>query len=111
MAIQINLDTTNNNIDDLSFGLLRTNPALSTNAKLVVDSDGYIFMDAFLADSELVKTGYRKNPINPDTGNYSADVANFFGNLANNIKYKAGRVSSDFNVYTDYAYQYETQYS
>jgi hypothetical protein len=111
MAIQINLDTTNNNIDDLSFGLLRTNPALSTNAKLVVDSDGYIFMDAFLADSELVKTGYRKNPINPDTGNYSVDVANFFGNLANNIKYKTGRVSSDFNVYTDYAQQYETQYS
>jgi hypothetical protein len=111
MAIQINLDTTNNNIDDLSFGLLRTNPALSTNAKLVVDSDGYIFMDAFLADSELVKTGYRKNPINPETGNYSVDVANFFGNLANNIKYKAGRVSSDFNVYTDYSYQYETQYN
>ena len=111
MAIQINLDATNNNIDDLSFGLLRTNPALSTNAKLVVDSDGYIFMDAFLADSELVKTGYRKNPINPDSGNYSNDVAKFFGSLANNIKYKTGRVSSDVNVYTDYAFQYETQYS
>ena len=35
MAIQINLDATNNNVDDLSFGLLRTNPTISTNAKLL----------------------------------------------------------------------------
>ena len=111
MAIQLNLDHVNNNVDDFSFGLLRTNPALSTNAKLVVDSSGNIFMDAFIADQELAKSTYRKYPINSETGSYSYDVAKFFGNLPNDIKYRAAKTASDYAVYTDYANQYEMQYS
>jgi len=111
MAIQLNLDHVNNNVDDFSFGLLRTNPALSTNAKLVVDSSGNIFMDAFIADQELAKSTYRKYPINSETGSYSYDIAKFFGNLPNDIKYRPARTASDYTVYTDYSNQYEMQYS
>ena len=80
-SIQINLDAINNNVDDLSFGLLRANPALSTNVKLVVDSDGAVFMDSFIANKELANNNYRKYPINTETGAYSFDVATYFGNL------------------------------
>lgn len=111
MAIQINLDATNNNVDDLSFGLLRTNPTISTNAKLVVDSDGYLFMDAFIASSELSKNNYRKYPINPETGSYSYDLASYFGSLPNDVKFKVGRAGSDYNIYSDYSNQYEVQYN
>ena len=110
-SIQINLDAINNNVDDLSFGLLRANPALSTNVKLVVDSDGAVFMDSFIANKELANNNYRKYPINTETGAYSFDVASYFGNLPNNIKFKAGRVASDYTVYSEYSNQYETQYS
>ncbi len=111
MAIQLNVDHVNNNVDDFSFALLRTNPALSTNAKLVVDSTGNIFMDAFVADQELAKSSYRKYPINAETGSYSYDLAKYFGNLPNDIKYRPARTASDYTVYTDYANQYEMQYS
>ena len=110
-SIQINLDAINNNVDDLSFGLLRANPALSTNVKLVVDSDGAVFMDSFIANKELANNNYRKYPINTETGAYSFDVASYFGNLPNNIKFKAGRAASDYTVYSEYSNQYETQYS
>jgi len=110
-SIQINLDAINNNVDDLSFGLLRANPALSTNVKLVVDSDDAVFMDSFIANKELANNNYRKYPINTEYGAYSFDVASYFGNLPNNIKFKAGRVASDYTVYSEYSNQYETQYS
>lgn len=111
MAIQLNVDHVNNNVDDFSFALLRTNPALSTNAKLIVDSDGAVYMDAFIADQELAKSTYRKHPINTETGSYSYDLAKFFGNLPNDVKYRPARIASDYTVYTDYANQYEMQYS
>ena len=110
-SIQINLDARNNNVDDISFGLLRANPALSTNVKLVVDSDSAVFMDSFIANKELANNNYRKYPINTETGAYSFDVATYFGNLPNNIKFKAGRSASDYTVYSEYNNQYETQYS
>jgi hypothetical protein len=110
-SIQLNQDARNNNVDDISFGLLRANPALSTNVKLVVDSDGAVFMDSFIANKELANNNYRKYPINTETGAYSFDVASYFGNLPNNIKFKAGRSASDYTVYTEYNNQYETQYS
>jgi len=106
----INLDARNNNVDDISFALLRTNPAISTNVKLVVDSDGYLFMDSFVASSELSKNNYRKYSINPASGSYSYDVAAYFGTLPNDVKFKVGRGGSDYTVYSDYANQYETQY-
>lgn len=110
-SIQINLDAINNSVDDLSFGLLRVNPALSTNVKLVVDSDGAVFMDSFIANKELANNSYRKYPINVENGAYSFDVASYFNNLPNNIKFSAGRFTSDYVVYDDYSKQYETQYS
>ena len=107
----INLDARNNNVDDISFALLRTNPAISTNVKLVVDSDGYLFMDSFIASSELSKNNYRKYSINPASGSYSYDVAAYFGTLPNDVKFKVGRGGSDYTVYSDYANQYEVQYN
>jgi hypothetical protein len=111
MAVILNQDTQHNNVDDYSFSLLRTNPALSTNVKLVVDSNGDVFMNSFTADQELSKSKYQKYPINTSNGLYSYDVAKFFGTLPSDVKYKVARFASDYTVYTDYSNQYEMQYS
>lgn len=104
-----NFDSIENNIDDISFGLLRTNPKLSTNIKLVVDSGDKLYMDAISANQTLSTSNYKKFTINPG-GSYSHDVARFFGSLSSDIMYDAGRNNSDISVFGDYSTQYEDQY-
>jgi hypothetical protein len=104
-----NFDLVENKIDDISFGLLRTNPKLSTNIKLVVDSQGSLFMDAIPANNTLSTSNYKKFPINAN-GAYSHDVARFFGQLSSDITFDVARKSSDISVYGDYSLQFEDQY-
>ena len=44
MAAIINNNITNTGVDNKSFALLRTNPKLTSNAKLVVDGEGELFL-------------------------------------------------------------------
>ncbi|MEY4031085.1 MAG: hypothetical protein RJA90_2378 [Bacteroidota bacterium] len=53
MSITTNFDAIENKVDDLSFGLLRTNPKLTTNVKLVVNSAGSLYMDSISSNSSL----------------------------------------------------------
>ena len=104
-----NFDSIENNIDDISFGILRTNPKLSTNIKLVVDSGDTLYMDSIPANQTLATSDYKKFSINPG-GSYSHDVARFFGSLSSDIQYDAGRANSDISVFGDYSTQYEDLY-
>ncbi len=110
MSITTNFDAIDNKIDDLSFGLLRTNPKLTTNVKLVVNSAGSLYMDSISSNSSLSDTTFKSRPIN-HTGKYSNDVASFYGlKTPSAIKYETLRENSDLSVYGDYSKQYETQY-
>ena len=60
-----------------SFMLLRTNPKLTGNIKIVVDNEGNLYMDTFKASSVLNNRVYRKYPISSD-GNYPHDVMTVF---------------------------------
>ena len=60
-----------------SFMLLRTNPKLTGNIKIVVDNEGNLYMDTFKAASVLNNRVYRKYPISSD-GNYPHDVMTVF---------------------------------
>ena len=42
-----------------SFGLLRTNPKLTTNVKLIADSKDGLFLESFDANDELSKSKYK----------------------------------------------------
>lgn len=108
MAI-INTSVVRNVNDNKSFALLRTNPKLTSNIKVIVDSNSNLFLSTFKANKELAKVEYQKFNIMPD-GIYSSDVASFFKNLPNSEKYQVLRTNTDVTLYSDYSIQYEDQY-
>ena len=109
MSLSTNFNTVNNQIDDISFGILRTNPKLTTNVKLVINSNGSIYMDSMEANNALANTSFKKVPINPSS-TYSLDVSRFYNELPVNLRYEILRKDSDLSVFANYAKQYEVQY-
>ena len=108
MAINYNIE--NDNLEKKSFALLRTNPKLSSNIKLIVNSIGDMFLGAFKANKSLSKVEYQKFEINQD-GSYSNDVSRFFKGIPVNERFQILRKNSDLTPYSDYAFQYEQQYN
>jgi hypothetical protein len=108
MAI-INTSAVNNSIDNKSFALLRTNPKLTSNLKLLVNSNGDLFMSSFRANKELSKIEYQKYEVK-SSGIYSIDIANFYRNLPLTQRYETLRAYSDITLFSDYEFQYEDQY-
>ena len=106
MAINFNL----NSNDKTTFALLRTNPKLTANVKLVANSNGGIFLSAFAASSVLSRAEYQKFEVS-EQGSYSTDLAKFFKKCTTQDAYQTLRKYSDINVYSDYAFQYENQYN
>ena len=107
MAIKFNTDS---NADESSFALLRTNPKLTSNIKLVVDSEDSIFLSAFKANKVLAKVEYQKFEIS-DRGTYSNDIARFFKGTPISERFQTLKKYSDITAYSDYSYQYEDQYN
>lgn len=105
----INTNIENNSIDNKSFAILRTNPKLTSNVKLLVSSFGDLFLSAFRANKELSKIEYQKHEVN-HTGRYSYDVASFYKGLPLTDRYQTLRLYPDTTVYSDYEFQYEDQY-
>ena len=99
-------------IDNTSFGLIRTNPKLSTNVKLVVDSKYGMYLESFDANNELSKSKYKAFRIS-NTSSYEYDLSRFyrFGDTPSDIIFDVHREYSDLNVKEEYDKQYEFQYS
>lgn len=106
MAINFNL----NSNEKKTFALLRTNPKLTANIKLVADSDGEVFLSAFAANKTLSQSKYQKFAISGE-GSYSTDVAKFFRDCTLVEAYQVLRKFSDISAYSEYEYQYENQYN
>lgn len=105
----INTSIENNLIDNKSFAVLRTNPKLTSNVKLLVSSLGDLFLSSFRANKELSRIEYQKYEVNPN-GRYSYDIASFYKGLSLTQIYQTLRTYPDTTVYSDYAFQYEDQY-
>jgi hypothetical protein len=105
----INKNVVNNSIDNRSFALLRTNPKLTSNAKLLVNSVGDLFLSSFRANNELSKIEYQKYEVK-SSGEFSIDIANFFKKTGLTEIYETIRTSSDVTVFSEYRFQYEDQY-
>ena len=97
-------------IENKSFALLRTNPRLTTNIKLVVDSKESIYFSAFKANKELSKVEFQKYPLK-SSGSFANDISKFYKNMPNSLRYQIFRKSSDLTIYSDFVNQYETQYN
>ena len=109
---------TNYKLDNLSKPLLRTNPKLTTNVKLVVNSTDKLYLESINATKELAAVEYKKFPVN-ENGQYSYDVARFYNvnRTPNEIMFTTKREYSDLTVLDSYekqteeAYHYGTTYN
>ena len=59
-----------------SHAILKTNVALTTNAKIMVDSEYRLYVDAIISNSELSSNQYKKKEFNKD--NYFDELIPFF---------------------------------
>lgn len=102
---------TNYQLDNVAKPLLRTNPKLSGNIKIVTSSDGSVYLESISASKELAAIKYKKKAINPN-GNYAADAANFFkaNGTPSDLIYLTKRSESDLTVLDSYDKQIEEEY-
>ncbi len=112
MARSIRTDIENNGkIDHVSRPILRTNPSLSTNVKLIV-SDEEMYLESINASSILANSNYKKYLIK-DSGSYAYDLAKFWrlNSTPLDLAFKTKRDYSDFSILDSYDKQYEESYS
>jgi hypothetical protein len=94
-----------------SFALARTNPALSGNVKITVDSSGGVWLNSFDADPLLSSDRYKKYNVS-GTKSYAEDLFSFFGTDVSpsvifkvNKSTKGDRISgSNFDEQYDFFY-------
>ena len=102
---------TNYTLDNVSKPLLRTNPKLSTNAKLVANSYDKIYLESINATKELASVEYKKYELNPN-GDWSQDLQKFYKNnyTPSDIIYATKSEYSDFAVQESFDKQIEEVY-
>jgi hypothetical protein len=110
MAKIINTAVKNSLHKNKSFALLRTNPKLTSNVKLVTDSNEDIYLSSIKASRTLSQSEFQKYPIS-DSGQYCRDVSQFYGRLSKDERYRLGREFTDLGVSSDYSTQYENLYN
>lgn len=78
-----------------SFGLIRTNPKLSGNFKITVDSDGGVWFNSLDVNTTLSQDRYKKFNISGDN-TYASDINKFFddGKLSPDIIFQVGQFTN-----------------
>ena len=101
----------NYNLDNVSKPLLRTNPKLTTNVKLVANESDQIFIESIDATKELSAVEYKKFELNK-TGSYAQDLQQFFARTKTTaeIMYATKREAGDLSVLDSYQQQIEETY-
>lgn len=113
----INSSDSSNGINTLSLNdnrtsamMLRTNPKLTGNIKIVVDNNNKIYLDTFKVSDILSNKKYRKQEISCEDY-YSNSVRNVFESLPKGDLYKINDNSFNaFNVLKTFEKQYDTTY-
>tara|TARA_Y100000385_G_scaffold291417_1_gene369282 strand:+ start:695 stop:5572 length:4878 start_codon:yes stop_codon:yes gene_type:complete len=100
----------NGKLDFISKPILRTNPKLSSNVKVVVENDN-MYLESFNATTELADARYKKYIIKP-SGDYSYDVSSFWNinNTPLDLAYHVKKENSDFSVLDSFDKQFEKTY-
>src|SRR6056297_829857 len=90
-----------------SFQLLRTNPALTGNVKVVVDSEYKLYLETYNSIPELTAPRYKHYIINEED-KYDISVSNFFEKTPTDLVFA---VRDKEDVYSDIMYStYINQY-
>ena len=98
-------------LDKASYGLVRTNPKLSGNVKLVVDSKDNLYLESFSANTTLSSSKFKSFRVDYKSS-YEKDIYNFFqkGKLPKPIAYEVFQQYEDTAVLSNYSSQYEMFY-
>lgn len=101
----------NYNLHNNSKPLLRTNPRLTGNIKLVTDSRGEIYLESINANRDLSDSRYKRYGVSPES-DYSYDVSRFFNDNKTpyDMVYETKRRASDLSVLESYDLQFEEDY-
>jgi len=95
-----------------SFGLVRTNPKISGNVKITVDSEGLIWLNTIDATKELSASEFKKFRIGTTSSSYEADLKKFIGKLPPAIVFAAKENKPDpKNTSTSFQDQYDFFYN
>ena len=93
--------------DDVSFQILRTNPRLTTNTKLMYDGEN-LYMDSYQATPLLSTLEYKHHRV-WKTGLFNRDLRNFLLGT-NTAAYEVGQNVSDTIVLNNFDNQFENMY-
>jgi len=95
-----------------SFGLIRTNPKLTGNVKIIADSKDVLYLESFDATSELAKSKYKGFKVSSST-DYYFDLYKFFNQkFPTKTKdiYSLLEINDGLTIKNEYGYQYDTTY-
>jgi hypothetical protein len=98
-------------LDKASYSLLRTNPKLTGNVKLVSNGND-LYLESFSSNSQLSSSSFKAFKID-GTQTYDIDVYNFFqrGKFPTDLAYEVFQEFQDVSVLSSYNRQYEMFYS
>ena len=98
-------------LDKASYSIIRTNPKLTGNVKLVSNGDN-IYLESFSANTQLASSTFKAFKV---SGNdtYDRDVFKFFqgGKFPKDLAYEVFQEFQDISVLSQYQNQYEMFYS
>ncbi len=102
---------TNYNLDNVTRPLLRTNPKLTTNIKIIADTGDKIYLESISATKDLANIEYKRNEV-AKTSSYSYDLPSFFNSkkTPHDIVYSTKRSHADTSVLDSYQAQIEEDY-
>lgn len=93
--------------DDVSFQILRTNPKLTTNTKLMYDGEN-LYMDSYSVNPLLSTMKYKHHRV-WKTGFFNRDIRNFL--LGTDMAaYEVGKISDDTVILNNFDNQFENTY-
>jgi hypothetical protein len=92
-----------------SFQLLRTNPALTTNIKLVVDPEYKLYLESFDTNKQLSDQKYKHYLINKNLL-YEDQVVRFYDGLSSQLAFDVKNDSDASNVFSTYDKQFDDIY-
>ena len=96
-----------------SFGLLRTNPKLTTNIKIIADSQDKVYLESFDADPLLSKSIYKGYQVSSE-GSFSFDLKRFYsqtgGSIPKGIAYMLFEEDGSTQIKDRYKNQFDFTY-
>ena len=98
----------NNFVIEDSFGMIRTNPRLTTNIKFVVSSDDKLYLESFNSSSDLGNSKYNHYLLNDNST--LAEIPKFYGTLPINTAYTPKLNNDADKMYNNYENQFDSMY-